>query len=94
MVRSGLIEEVRFASDSPLEEAGFEPSIPYRGKSLLETNFVRPLSSGTIAAPKGEHCAPFHHGTLSDPSSGRSVSPGSCQAESSVESAGFPRLNR
>ena len=28
MVRSGLIEEVRFASDSPLEGSGFEPSVP------------------------------------------------------------------
>ena len=28
MVRSGLIEEVRFASDSPLEGDGFEPSVP------------------------------------------------------------------
>ena len=30
MVRSGLIEEVRFASDSPLEGDGFEPSVPHQ----------------------------------------------------------------
>jgi TnpA family transposase len=28
MVRFGLIEEVRFASDSPLEQSGFELSVP------------------------------------------------------------------
>src|ERR1700749_4656674 len=30
-----LIEEVRFASDSPLEGDGFEPSVPHKKTTLL-----------------------------------------------------------
>jgi hypothetical protein len=29
-----MIEEVRFAEDSPLEEAGFEPSVPRETTNL------------------------------------------------------------
>jgi hypothetical protein len=32
------IEELRFARDSPLEEAGFEPSVPRRGQSRIATS--------------------------------------------------------
>jgi hypothetical protein len=35
-----LIEEVRFAADSPVEEGGFEPSVP-----------LSPLSVLTISGP-------------------------------------------
>jgi hypothetical protein len=31
----GILEEVRFALDSPLEEDGFEPSVPLLRKALL-----------------------------------------------------------
>jgi hypothetical protein len=31
-----LIEGVRFAADSPVEEARFEPSVPTRGTALFE----------------------------------------------------------
>ena len=37
-----LIEEVRFARDSPLEEAGFEPSVPGNEGQCFETT-CRPL---------------------------------------------------
>jgi hypothetical protein len=36
-----LIEEVRFAADSPLEGDGFEPSVP-RGESACRRSGVRP----------------------------------------------------
>ena len=36
-VAMSLIEAVRFASDSPLEGDGFEPSVPPVGTSFFET---------------------------------------------------------
>jgi hypothetical protein len=33
-----MIEEVRFAADSPLEEARFELSVPPAGADLFEVN--------------------------------------------------------
>jgi hypothetical protein len=41
--RDNLHEEVRFAADSPLEGAGFEPSVPREGYGLS-----RPPSSGDV----------------------------------------------
>jgi hypothetical protein len=39
-----LREEVRFAPDSPLEEAGFEPSVPRQGTAFFtEGNELYPL---------------------------------------------------
>ena len=38
-----LIEEVRFARDSPVEETGFEPSVPVTGPKLFRDCPVRPL---------------------------------------------------
>jgi hypothetical protein len=32
-----LIEELRFAADSPLEETGFEPSVPPARVALIAT---------------------------------------------------------
>jgi len=41
-----LIEEVKFASDSPLEEAGFEPSVP-----LYILTVSDPLLVGPVTVP-------------------------------------------
>jgi hypothetical protein len=35
VVDNGIRPEVRFAPDSPLEEAGFEPSVPLRNQGTL-----------------------------------------------------------
>jgi hypothetical protein len=55
-----LIEEVRFASDSPLEESGFEPPVPpAKGKlfncagSLRATSGVQFLGEGMAKSELG-----------------------------------------
>jgi hypothetical protein len=52
-LRGALIEEVRFAVDSPLEGTGFEPSVPRVGNCAHETapfdrrGIFRPFSTST-----------------------------------------------
>jgi hypothetical protein len=48
-----MIEEVRFAEDSPLEESGFEPLVPLATEMLIElargiTDPTRMLAVGDI----------------------------------------------
>jgi hypothetical protein len=43
-IQNPLIEEVRFARDSPLEEAGFEPSV-HRAAGAIETRALRRMLS-------------------------------------------------
>jgi hypothetical protein len=48
-----MIEEVKFAEDSPLEESGFEPLVPLATEMLIElargiTNPTRMLAVGDI----------------------------------------------
>jgi hypothetical protein len=38
---AGVVALVRFAGDSPLEGAGFEPSVPVRGTTLFATTVTR-----------------------------------------------------
>jgi hypothetical protein len=47
----GLIEEVRFARDSPLEEAGFEPSVPRKapGRGVVSASAQLPPSPDEIS---------------------------------------------
>ena len=46
-----LIEKVRFAADSPLEEAGFEPSVPRQGTAFFtEGNELYPFVGDVEAA--------------------------------------------
>jgi hypothetical protein len=50
----GILEEVRFALDSPLEGTGFEPSVPLLRKDLLgvsRSSASHPLRSESGAKP-------------------------------------------
>jgi hypothetical protein len=50
MPPSALIEEVRFARDSPLEEEGFEPSVPRKIRDAFETALF--ASAGPLVPPE------------------------------------------
>jgi len=52
---TGSRQAKRFAQDSPLEQAGFEPSVPVREKSFWELPYLScgtPRENGALAADR------------------------------------------